>query len=49
VPTGSGASRQCRITDRQAQRTFKHAADFGVSGSYNPANATQFRAAILTA
>ena len=48
MSTSSGASRPCRITDPQAQRTFKHAADFGVPGPYSPVNGARFKAAILT-
>ena len=34
------------ICDRQIQKKFKHAADFGVSGNYNLQTATAFAAAI---
>lgn len=47
MPTSGGTSRPCRITERQAQRKFKHAASFGVFSAYSPANAIRFRAAIL--
>jgi hypothetical protein len=31
---------------RQLQRKFKHALDFGVTGNYNPINATAFEVAL---
>ncbi len=34
------------ISDRQIQKKFKHAADFGVSGNYNLQTAAAFAAAI---
>ncbi|MBA3237672.1 MAG: hypothetical protein H0T62_04885 [Parachlamydiaceae bacterium] len=33
-------------SSRQIQAKFKHAADFGVSGTYNKANAAKFNASI---
>lgn len=38
--------RRCTISDRQAQRKFKHAAVFGVQGPYSPANGERFKDAI---
>lgn len=35
-----------QISERQLQKKFKHAADFGVSGNYNSQTATAFAAAI---
>ncbi len=34
------------ISERQIQKKFKHAADFGVSGNYNLQTAAEFAAAI---
>jgi len=36
------------ISDRQIQKKFKHATDFGVSGNYNLQTASAFAAAIQT-
>ncbi len=38
--------RQIRISHRQLQKKFKHAADFGIHGSYSEANAVKFEQAI---
>lgn len=38
--------KEINITLKQLQKKFKHAADFGVSGNYSPANAAKFQAAI---
>ena len=35
-----------KVSDRQLQRKFKHAVDFGVKGNYNKANAKKFDQAI---
>ena len=35
------------ITDKQLQKKFKHADDFGVDGNYNPDSAGEFRRAIV--
>ena len=43
----AGGRRRCVVSDRQAQRKFKHAPSFGVPGAYSPARAEQFRMAIL--
>ena len=40
------ASTRVSATAKQLQKKFKHAADFGVTGNYNPANAAKFDAAI---
>jgi len=50
TPSGSGGggatSRVLLRTQRQLQRKFRHAADFGVTGNYSRANATEFSRAI---
>jgi hypothetical protein len=40
------ASQVLLRTDKQLQSKYKHAADFGVTGPYNKANAARFSAAI---
>lgn len=35
------------ITDKQLQKKFKHAGDFGVDGNYNPDKAGEFKQAIV--
>lgn len=40
------AQRTVQFSARQLQSKFKHAADFGVRGNYNPANAQAFQRAI---
>jgi hypothetical protein len=37
----------CVIDNRQIQKKFKHAPDFGVSGNYNPKNAQLFKDKII--
>jgi hypothetical protein len=37
----------CVIDNRQIQKKFKHAIDFGVSGNYNPENAQLFKDKII--
>jgi len=34
------------FTERQLQKKFKHASDFGVTGNYSPTNAAKFQTAI---
>jgi hypothetical protein len=34
------------VSERQIQKKFKHAADFGISGNYNLPTAAAFAAAI---
>lgn len=47
VLAAEGASSQIlRTPTQQLQSKFKHAADFGVQGNYNGANAVKFRSAI---
>jgi len=36
------------VSERQIQKKFKHAADFGISGNYNLQTAAAFAAAIQT-
>ena len=43
----TSGGRPCHISDRQAQRKFKHAAAFGVVGPFSPAAIARFRTAIL--
>ena len=43
---GVAATRTLSITQKQIQRKFKHAPDFGVDGSYNTSNARAFEEAI---
>ncbi|HAO22267.1 MAG TPA: hypothetical protein DCQ37_18455 [Desulfobacteraceae bacterium] len=38
--------RQIKISHRQLQKKFKHAADFGIYGSYSEVNAAKFEQAI---
>ena len=45
--SNAGGGRRCVVTDRQAQRKFKHAASFGVPGTYSPANGERLKAAIV--
>jgi len=40
------SSRVVNTTAKQLQKKFKHAADFGVDGNYNKANASEFNSAI---
>ena len=40
-------ARSLTISDRQLQKKFKHAQDFGVTGPYNPEGAKAFEGAIL--
>ena len=40
------ATRTLLFTPKQLQKKFKHAADFGIKGNYNPANANLFQQAI---
>lgn len=40
------AQRGLQFSARQLQSKFKHAADFGVRGNYNPANAQAFQRAV---
>jgi len=42
-----GGDRRCTVGDRQAQRKFYHAVDFGVHGQYSRANAERFKEAIV--
>jgi hypothetical protein len=42
----AAGQRTITISARQLQRKFKHAADFGVMGTYNRARATQFEQAL---
>ncbi len=47
--SGSASSepdRQLKATDKQIQKKFKHAKDFGVDGNYNRANADRFKKAL---
>ena len=39
-------NRVIKYNDRQLQKKYKHAQDFGVEGPYNPANASKFKNAI---
>lgn len=43
---GSAYSKVLLRTERQIQAKFKHAGDFGVTGSFSKANATKFSQAI---
>jgi uncharacterized Zn-binding protein involved in type VI secretion len=38
--------RTLNFSQRQLQKKFKHATDFGISGDYNPVNAAKFQATI---
>lgn len=42
----SAFSKVAPATERQLQKKFKHAEDFGVAGNYNPVNAKKFNQAI---
>lgn len=39
-------SRECEFDNKQLQKKWKHAADFGVNGNYNSANSAAYRQAI---
>ena len=45
-PKTGSSSRILSTTQRQLQKKFKHAPDFGVNGNFNKANATQFNSSI---
>lgn len=44
--TTTSSSKILQTTAKQLQKKFKHAADFGVKGNYNKANAAKFSSAI---
>jgi len=44
---GSSVNRSLLFTDKQLQKKFKHASDFGVSGNFNKANEEAFKNALL--
>jgi hypothetical protein len=42
----NAGNRTISFSGRQVQRKFRHAADFGITGTYNPANAARFEQAL---
>jgi Colicin D len=40
---GAAVNRTISFSERQVQRKFKHAADFGITGNYSRANAAKFQ------
>ena len=47
TPAATEAAKpKIKVSEKQLQKKFKHANDFGVKGNYSPANAAKFQAAI---